>query len=236
MKTQDLELGYLAHPDDGTHPGVVMIHDVWGLADHTRDLARRLAGEGFAVLAIDLYRREPAVEISDPGSWMRTLSDLQVLADLQAGTDLLAGHAAVGGKPVGITGFCMGGMYGLLAAAGCRGLSAAAAYYGLLSYDHGLLEQSRDPAHKPRDVLEAAPGIRCPTVAFFGDEDEFVSVADVRALEAQFANSDQPTRVILYPGAGHAFMNDTRPGAYKPEIAQQAWTEMLAFFRKHLGT
>jgi len=236
MKTQDLDLGYLAHPESGTHPGVVMIHDVWGLADHTRDLARRLAAEGFAVLAVDLYRRETKVEISDPGAWMKALSDVQVLGDLEAGAQLLAGHPAVGGKSVGITGFCMGGMYVLLAAAGCRGFSAAAAYYGLLSYDHGLLAQPREPERKPHDALEAAPAIRCPVLAFFGEEDEFVPVADVRALEEKLTESSAPSQVILYRGAGHAFMNDTRPEAYRPEIAASAWVEMLAFFRKHLAS
>ena len=58
MHTEDLEVGYLARPARGTHPGVLMLHDVWGLSEHTRDLARRLAAEGFSVLALALYRRE----------------------------------------------------------------------------------------------------------------------------------------------------------------------------------
>ncbi len=75
MHSQDVELGYLAHPGAGSQPGVVMIHDVWGLSDHTRDLAGRLAAEGFGVLALDLYRREGEVRIDNPGRWMRELSD-----------------------------------------------------------------------------------------------------------------------------------------------------------------
>ena len=120
MHTEDLEVGYLARPARGTHPGVLMLHDVWGLSEHTRDLARRLAAEGFSVLALDLYRREP-VEISDPGSHMRGLSDPQVLADVQAGVEVLAERPETEGRrtrlrgalgwdlgicTVGVVGFC----------------------------------------------------------------------------------------------------------------------------------
>ena len=152
MHSHDVELGYLAHLGAGSHPGVVMIHDVWGLTDHTRDLARRLAAEGFGVLALDLYRREPPAKIEDPGRWIRELSDPEVLTDIQAGVDYLAGEPPTAGRRVGVTGFCMGGMYALLAACGCRGLSAAVPFYGMLSYEHGMLhaEGGSDPVRKDR--------------------------------------------------------------------------------------
>ncbi len=235
MHSEDLPQGYLVRPDSGTHPGVVMIHDVWGLADHTRDLANRLAEEGFAVLAVDLYRRVDDLQIDDPGAWMRGLSDVEIAADLQAAIDLLGGHAAGTGK-VGITGFCMGGMYTLLAASDCRGLSGAVPYYGLLSYEHGLLaDPARDTARRPHDVLTAAPRVGCPILGFFGADDEFVPVEDVRALEATLAGTAHETEVVLYEGAGHAFMNDTRPEAYRPEIAAKAWGRMVDFLRGALG-
>ena len=82
MKTSEVELGFLALPEGGPSPAVVMVHDVWGLSAHTRDYATRLASEGFAVLAIDLYRRARPPMIADPGEWMRALSDPQILADL----------------------------------------------------------------------------------------------------------------------------------------------------------
>jgi carboxymethylenebutenolidase len=234
MRTSAVELGYLAHPDAGAHPGVVMIHDVWGLSDHTRDLARRLAGEGFAVLAVDLYRRTPDVKIESPGPWIRALPDPQVLADVQAAADFLAGGGLVGEHGVGVTGFCMGGMYALLAACQCRGLGAAVPFYGMLSYEHGLLAGGRDPERKPRQPLDAAPDLRCPLLAFFGEDDEFVLREDVRDLEARLAESPQPAEVIVYPGAGHAFMNDTRPVAYRPAVAKDAWERMRAFLDERL--
>lgn len=234
--TADVELGFLAHPEAAPSPGVVMIHDVWGVSDHTRDLARRLAAEDFAVLAVDLYRREAEVAIQDPGAWMRALSDPQVLSDVQAAIDYLAGAPCSAGQRVAVVGFCMGGMYALMAACACRGLSAAAPYYGLLSHAHGILHapSGLDPAVKPRAPLDYVADLSCPLTGFFGARDEFVPVADVRELERRLAATPHPTEIVLYPEAGHAFMNDTRPAAYRKDDAADAWRRMLAFLSRHL--
>ncbi len=236
MEAADTELGYLAHPGEGRHPGVVLIHDVWGLYDHYRDLTRRLAGEGFAVLALDLYRREGKVEIEDPGRWMRGLSDPQVLSDVQAGVDFLGGAASAGQK-VGVTGFCMGGMYALLAGCGLRDVAAVAPFYGLLSHGHGILHAAEglDPRKKPRQPLDAVSELACPALAFYGDCDQFVPMTDIRALEERLAKTGRTTEVVVYPGAGHAFMNETRPEAHRAVEARDAWGRMVAFFLEHLS-
>jgi carboxymethylenebutenolidase len=234
--SEAIELGYLAHPAEATHPGVVVIPDVWGLSDHYRDLARRLAGEGFAVLALDVYRRLAEPKITDPGRWIRALDDRQLLADVQAAADCLAAHAAVGGKRVGVTGFCMGGTYAILAAAACRGLAAAVPFYGMLSAAHGLLApapgESLDRDKKPAAPLDVAASLRCPTLACFGADDPYVPIADVRDFEAKLGSEH---RVVVYPGAGHAFMNDTRPEMYRPEAARDAWQKLVAWLRERLG-
>lgn len=238
LVTRDLELGYLAHRAEGAQPGVVVIHDVWGLADHTRDLARRLAGDGFAALAVDLYRRTPQPKITDPGAWIRALSDPQVIADVQDVVDFLAAHDAVAGRRIGVVGFCMGGTYTIHAAASCRGVSAAVPFYGMVSYQHGLLAappgESLDPARKPRSPLEAACAIRCPLLGCYGADDTLIPIADVQQLDEQLDASRQPHEVILYAGAGHAFVNDTRAELYRPDAARDAWSRMLAFLRRHL--
>jgi carboxymethylenebutenolidase len=127
----------------------------------------------------------------------------------------------------------MGGMYALLAACSCRGLAAAVPFYGLLSHEHGILHDPAglDPERKPREPLAAAAALGCPLLAFFGEQDEFIAPADVERLRKALAGAAQPSEIVVYPGAGHAFMNDTRPAAYRPEIAQQAWQRCVEFLR-----
>lgn len=237
MITEETALGFLARPGNGPAPGVVMIHDVWGLSEHTRHLARKLAADGFAVLAIDLYRKLPSRDVGgDPGRWIRGLSDPELLALVQEGIDALAGAAARGCR-IGVTGFCMGGAYAILAAASCTGLSAAVPFYGMLSYEHGLLAPgpgepaALDRARKPRSPLEAAPHVRCPMLALFGADDAFIPVDDVRAFQRELANAGPDHVVSLYAGAGHAFLNDTRPELYRPAIAHEAWRRLVAWLR-----
>jgi len=238
VQTQNVDLGYLAYPDSpDPSPGVVLIHDVWGLADHPRDLADRLAAEGFSVLAVDLYRRRERVEIADAAAWIRELDDSEVLQDLSAAARLLAEHPSVAGRPVGLIGFCMGGMYAVLGACLCREFSAAVPFYGLLSHQHGMLysEAGLDPARKPHEPLAVAGELRCPLLGFFGAEDAMVPVADVHRLERELAASDSPSEIVVVEGAGHAFMNDTRPEAYREQSAQQAWARMTEFLHRTLA-
>jgi carboxymethylenebutenolidase len=236
MNKQNVELGFLVAPDDGPVPGVVMVHDVWGLSDHTRDLATRLAAEGFAVLAVDLYRREPEVKIENPGVWMRALSDPQVLVDLRDAASFLASRVETNGR-VGVVGFCIGGMYALMAGCADLGFAASVPFYGLLSHRHGILhdEAGLDPEKKPHEPLAMASELGCPLLAFFGDRDEFVPMDDVRALERAFTAAPSPAEVVVVEGAGHAFMNDTRPDAHRPEAAAEAWKRTVAFLRAELA-
>ena len=236
MKTSEVALGFLALPERTPCPAVVMIHDVWGLSAHTRDYATRLANEGFAVLAIDLYHRARPEKIEDPGRFMRALSDPQVLSDLGESARLLAARPETNGR-VGVLGFCMGGMYALMAGCADLGFAASVPFYGLLSHAHGLLHDpaGRDLARKPREPLAMAAGLRCPLLAFFGDRDTFVPIADIRALERELARSGAGAEVVVVRDAGHAFMNDTRPDAYRPAEAAAAWKRTVEFLRAQLG-
>jgi len=233
MNTIEHAFGFLAHPDGGTHPGVVLIPDVWGLSDHYRILAERLAAQGFAVLAIDPYRKTGRGEFADPAgalAWIRTLSDPLVLETVQEAIDGLARHPAAKERKIGVTGFCMGGQYALLAASLCRGLSACAPFYGMVRYDSGL-----DPSRKPRAPLDALATLTCPVLGFYGEEDPIIPLADVDALRARLAASGQTWEIRLYPGAGHAFMNETRPQMYRPEAAADAWSRLVPFLHARLG-
>ena len=236
MDTQDVELGFLARPA-GAAPGVVMVPDVWGLYDHYKDLARRLAGEGFAVLALDLYRRiggKPSISTPEEAMvWIDGLDDRQVLDDVQAAVDFLAAGPAssAGSARVGITGFCMGGQYALLAACTCTGLSACAPFYGMVRYAGGL-----DPERKPRAPLEALIDLSCPVLGFYGAEDHLIPQTDVDALRAGLTASAHGGELIVYPGAGHAFMNDSRPPLYREDAARDAWPRLVDFLRERLAS
>jgi carboxymethylenebutenolidase len=232
VRTAELAEGFFAEPGEGPQPGVVVIPDVWGLADHTRDIAGRLAREGFAALALDVYRKTGRPRLADPAAamaWIRELPDPLVLETVQEGIDALAAHEAVRGRRVGLIGFCMGGQYAWLAASSCRGLSAVAPFYGMVRYQAGL-----DAKKKPRAPLDAVATLSCPALGLYGQEDAIIPNADVDELEQRLRRQKQPFEIVRYAGAGHAFLNDTRPALYRPEAAADAWRRLLAFLRTQL--
>jgi carboxymethylenebutenolidase len=185
------------------------------------------------VLAVDLYRKSGPPKIESPKdamAWIRELPDPEVLASLQEAIDFVVGLPKVDGRDVGIMGFCMGGQYALLAACACRGLSACVSFYGMVSYEKGL-----DPARKPRSPLDAMVDLRCPVLGLYGAEDALIPLSDLRQLEERLARAPHPSQVVVYPNAGHAFLNDTRPDAYRPAAAADAWPRAVGFLRRHLS-
>jgi carboxymethylenebutenolidase len=230
-------LGPFHRPDDtGCYPGLVLVHDVWGLTEHSHALASDLAAEGFGVLEIDLYRELGDFEIEDPGSHIRSLSDPAILADLERGADWLAAEPCCRGRKCGVLGVCMGGTFTLLAACLSERFAAAAPFYGMLSYEHGMLmgADGRDRTRKPLSPIEAAGRLRTPTLASFGREDAFVPEEDVDALEAALATSGTRFEVDRYAGSGHAFLNRTRPEAYRADASRQAWDRVVPFLHEAL--
>jgi carboxymethylenebutenolidase len=211
-------------------PGVVVIPDVRGLYEHYHAVARRIARAGFAALALDPYSREGAPELPDMDAvfrFMRELPDRRVLGDVQAAVDWLRARPECAGRRVGVTGFCMGGKYALLAACRCRDLSAAVVWYGML----------RAPAidtANPEHGLDAVRELGCPLLGLFGKDDPLVPLADVEELERRAEQAGRELQVVVYPGAGHAFANDTRPDAYRPDVAADAWRRALAFLHAEL--
>ncbi len=217
-------------------PGVVLVHDVWGKSEHSRALGRRLASAGFAAIEIDLYRALPNPRVKDAGERIRSLHDGAVLADLDAAAAWLAGEAICRGRRIGVMGVCMGGTYSLLAACLSQRFSASAPFYGVLSYDRGMFlgPGGRDRVRKPASPIELAPRLCIPLLASFGCEDGFVPETDVDLLEAGLAKSGTAFRVDRYAGAGHAFLNETRPDAHRPEDAALALGRSFDFLHAQL--
>lgn len=228
----DVITGYLAVPAGGLpSPGLVLVPDVRGLYEHFRDVARRFAARGFVTLAIDLYSREGTPDLPDMQSvfdWMARLPDARVLADLGAATRFIADHDAVAGRRVGVTGFCMGGQYALMAACRVPDLSACVSWYGMLRY--GETSEA-----KPESPLEMAPRLACPYLGLFGEQDAIIPMSDVAALRGALENAGKRFKIVCYPDAGHAFYNDTRPEMYRATAARDAWARALAFLHEHLA-
>jgi carboxymethylenebutenolidase len=231
------QLGYLALPHEPPRAGLVLVHDVWGLYDHYRGLCDRLAEAGYAALCVELFKHKQKLEMQGVGPFMRGLSDRAVLEQLQQGVDALHALPTLAGKKVGMLGFCMGGMYTHLAGYGGCKVDAVAPFYGMLSYDQGSMHaaEGRDMTKKPHAPIEVADKLSCPMLAFFGGQDGLIPNTDVAALKTKLAGVKQPWDVVVYPDAGHAFMNDTRASLYNPEAARDAWARMLKFFEENIG-
>lgn len=207
--------GYLA---DGGGPGVIVIQEWWGLVPHIRDVADRLAAEGFTALAPDLYHGESSSEPDGAGKLMMALNLATAAKDLSGAVDLLV--ARTGRPHVGVMGFCMGG--GLTLVLACQrpdAVKAAAPYYGLIPW----------PSAQPDwSALQAT------VVGEYGEADEYFGPEPAAALEAQLRGLGKDATLHVHPGAQHAFFNDTRPEVYDAEAAATAWNRTLELFRAAL--
>ena len=196
---------------------VLVIHENRGLTPHFHDVVRRLAGEGFASLCVDLLSSEGGTgALGDPAAAPAALSaapDDRLLGDLRAGIDELERRAA--GLKVGAVGFCFGGgmTWNLLHAGEAR-LAAAAPFYG--------------PAPENPDFGRA----RAAVLAVYGELDDRVNASRDRARAALEA-AGLPHEVRTFPGADHAFFNDTGP-RYNPEAAREAYAALLQWFNRYL--
>jgi carboxymethylenebutenolidase len=211
--------GYLAVPDSGRGPATVVMQEWWGVDEHIRDVCDRLSREGFLALAPDLYRGKTTDQPDEAQQMMMALSMEQAEKDMRGAVDFLAAHEAFEGKGVGSVGFCLGGGLSVWAASANPKVAAAVTYYYVMP--HGKPDFSK---------------IRGPVLGHFGEEDEFVPVEAAKALEQEMSDAGVDVEFVFYPGAGHAFFNDTdRLGTYDPEAAERSWRLTLEFFRKNLA-
>jgi carboxymethylenebutenolidase len=211
--------GYLAVPKAGKGPGVIVLQEWWGLVPHITDLADRFAAEGFTALAPDLYHGRSTKDSSEAGRLMMGLDVPKVAEDLRGAIDFLRAHPACSSKKVGTVGFCLGGQLSLYAA--CLHPDAVGAcvnYYGV------------HPNVKPE-----VAALRAPVLGFFAEKDSFVNATVVGDLAGRLSKAGKKHDFKTYPGAQHAFFNDTRPEVYDAAAAKDSWTKTLAFFRANLS-
>ena len=218
--------GFLCLPaEEGRRPAVAVVHEIYGVTGHTEDLTCRFARQGYVTLAPDLFWRvgtpNPS-DFTDRAAFLRfrqSLDDEEMLASLDAAVAYLRALPQVDVAHVGIVGFCMGGYYAFLEAAHNPSLAACVGFYG---------------APVP-PLLQRVEEMRVPVLGLFGEEDQSIPVEQVHQLEAALRRVGTPVEVHLYPGAGHAFFNDTSP-TYRRHAAEDAWPIVLTFFGNYLKT
>jgi carboxymethylenebutenolidase len=214
---------YVAMPKIGERrPAIIVVQEWWGLDDHMKDVARRYAAEGYVAIVPDLYSRlnNEVVPLSKPnraGELMAALKQEDGLKDLNATVAYLKSVPEVDAARIGVTGFCMGGSYALLLACVNADIKATVPFYG----------QVPNP-DTPLQKLVA------PVLYIYGEDDGWITKADVQRLVAALKKYNKPGDVKTYPGAPHAFFNDTRKEVYRAAEAKDAWARALAFFRQHL--
>lgn len=203
----DIALPYfLARPAaDGPWPGVVVVHEGNGISPQLLRFCQRLARQGYATLAPDLFFRAGGTEAADFATLIGSLDRDRSLGDLAQAAAWLR---AEGAGPLGITGFCMGGLFTYRAATSLDDFAAAVGFYG-----GGIAKEFGQP--------------RCPTLLVFGGTDEYIPTPDIEAVAAHHPDT------VVYPGAGHGFMRDGSE-SFDEEAAADGWRRLLEFFAEHL--
>lgn len=212
--------GYLALPESGSGPGVVVIQEWWGLTSHVADVANRLAAEGFVALAPDLFGGATTHDPAEAAQLMQDLPVDRAARDLGGAVDYLLSLDAVTSDRIGTVGFCMGGGFVLvLAAQQGDKIGAAVTFYGVLGEEYPSFEN-----------------LTAPLLGHFGEQDESAGPDAVRELAARIEEqSGRRPDFRLYP-AGHAFFNDENLiGTYDPEQAPKAWEATISFLREQLA-
>jgi carboxymethylenebutenolidase len=209
--------GYLALPDGaGPHPGIVVIHEAFGLNDNIRDITGRFAGEGYAALAVDLFTNlSRVVCMARLMGAMVAGREPAAVPELTAALDYLIALPEVDSARTGAVGFCMGGGVAIAWATHDRRLRAIAPFYGT----------------NPRPV--AAVRRLCPVVGSYPGKD--FTARSGRRLDAELTAAGVTHDIKVYPGARHSFFND-QGRAYDASASADAWERTLAFFAEHVRT
>jgi len=209
--------GYLATPKQGNGPGVIVIQEWWGLVDHIKDVCDRFANEGFVALAPDLFHGKTTKSPDEAGKLMMALRIDGAEKDLTAAGEYLLTHDSSTSKSVGVVGFCMGGALALYTATKNPSVGACVVFYG------------GHPKVKP-DL----PNLHSPVLGLYAERDDFVTPDSVHKLERELKALNKQIETHIYPGADHAFFNDTRPEVYNAAAAGDAWQRTVQFLREHL--
>lgn len=211
--------GYLASPENGGGPAVVVIQEWWGLVPHIEEVCDRFAAEGFFALAPDLYHGDKVSnqEPDEAGKLMMGLRLDEARRDMSGAVDALIDRS--GAERVGVVGFCMGGALALILATDRPdSVAATVPFYGAMPWE---------------DVKPDWSAISAGVQIHVGDQDDWAKgFAD--SLVPQLTELGREVDYHVYEGADHAFFNDSRPEVYDEAAAALAFDRTLAFLHSHL--
>ncbi len=207
--------GFLARPaDGGEHPGVVVIHEWWGLNDGIKDAARKLASEGYVVLAVDLHNGEVATTPERARELTEALDKQKAVENMRAAARYL--RDSEGATRMASLGWCFGGGQSMQLALSDEELDATVIYYGSLVTNETQLSS-----------------IEQPVLGIFGSEDRSINVSVVNRFDAALDSVGVENEIYIYDGVGHAFANPSGAN-YAPNETADAWGKTLSFLERHL--
>src|SRR3984885_8887477 len=193
----------------GPFPGILVIHEYWGLNDWVKEQASKLSDLGYVALAIDLYRGKVATTPDLAHELMRGVPDDRAARDLRSAVDFLKSQPEVNKERIGSIGWCMGGGYALDVALQEPGLTATVINYGHLADD-------------PDDLKK----INASVLGIFGGQDGGIPVDDVKKFEAGLKAQGKNVEIHVYPDAGHGFQNPVN-ASYRKEDTADAWKHIV---------
>lgn len=219
---------FVAQPDSPAQacPAIIVVHEIFGLNDHIRDVARRFAKQGLVAFAPDFFEGATNMPANhDDLNGMRAvwqgIPDSQFVADFQSLFEQATKSDFVDSNRVGVIGYCMGGAMALMFASTTPGVAWIADYYGRIQYPE-LSE------NKPQHPVDYVRNLRCPFLGLFSGQDELIPAADVDLLRERLRSSGQHFELKVYEDAKHAFFNDRRE-FYNEAAATDAWKKTMQF-------
>ena len=211
-------VGFLAMPkEEGVYPGIVMIHEWWGLNDNIKEMARSLAAEGYVVLAVDLYNGKVGKNSSEAGQLAGAVrsNPNEAIQNMKSAVAYLKNLNNVDKEKIASMGWCFGGAMSLQLALNEK-LAATVIYYGNLETNATKLS-----------VIE------WPVLGIFGSLDTSIPVNTVKQFEAALNEIGIENEIHIYEGVGHAFANPSGMN-YAPEQTKDAWQKTVEFLNRNL--
>ena len=219
--------GMLYAPAKEAAGAVIVLHERYGLVQHTLDLAQRFARDGYLALAPDLFSRwQGDRDALKRGEARVTLPDDEVAAVIDRAIDYLKPRAA----RVALMGVCQSGRYPIVVGSRRRDLTACVVFYGA--------SQKRDweaSALQPRPMGDMLRELAAPALFVYGERDHTISLADIRRVREALEDGLRSYRMRVFLGMPHGWLNDTMPGRYRATEAEEAWSMLRAFLGDVFG-